>query len=611
MSPAKRIWISIVFVLPFAGILFLNAGHYFPFLSDDALISLRYAQRMLDGHGLTWTDGRPVEGYSNLLWILLVALLSMFHMDLIDAVRVLGFVGMIVIMLCVARCYLSKNEFSKVWLPLACALLFLSLSSSMAVWSIGGLEQPLYGALIAMSIVLMGSIIDSKGDDRKRVIYLALVLGLLCVTRPDGPIFVVAAAVAVVYMARFTGGERLIANLVLILTVPFIFYAGQTLFRLYYYGEWVPNTALVKITPSLHHFLGGLEYLVAGLASLFPFSLIAIISLIAILVSPQARVRGVYLLGILVIWSIYIIFIGGDIFPAYRHFIPIITVFAFLLVEGFPTIKNHLMKPISAKRPSVYAALWILLFIPFTYIQFADDQDQRAAREQWEWMGKDLGLTLKDAFPTQRPVVAVTAAGSIPYWSELPALDMLGLNDYYLPRHRPKDIGKGLLGHELGNGKYVLNRKPDIIVFNVGSAPQFRSGREMQRIPEFHEMYKPVMVKVSANRMARVYFNKYSKKIGIRWSPSKITVPGFLFNGKDTVAYLGTQNNLVSEVARGHPVSVSFESEPVTHWAVEIRSPDAGKIGCRLKQHGGSIFVTLFSDSENPVRIEQVILRKV
>ena len=45
--------------------------HYYPFLSDDALISLRYASRLLQGKGLTWTDGPPVEGYSNLLWTLL------------------------------------------------------------------------------------------------------------------------------------------------------------------------------------------------------------------------------------------------------------------------------------------------------------------------------------------------------------------------------------------------------------------------------------------------------------------------------------------------------------------------------------------------------------
>jgi hypothetical protein len=48
------------------GSLYAHARHYLPFLADDALISLRYANRLLEGNGLTWTDGHPVEGYSNL-----------------------------------------------------------------------------------------------------------------------------------------------------------------------------------------------------------------------------------------------------------------------------------------------------------------------------------------------------------------------------------------------------------------------------------------------------------------------------------------------------------------------------------------------------------------
>ena len=37
---------------------------------DDAYISFRYAQNLLDGHGLVFNPGDPVEGYSNLLWVL-------------------------------------------------------------------------------------------------------------------------------------------------------------------------------------------------------------------------------------------------------------------------------------------------------------------------------------------------------------------------------------------------------------------------------------------------------------------------------------------------------------------------------------------------------------
>jgi arabinofuranosyltransferase len=54
-------------------ILLAIAWHYVPFVADDALISYRYSERLLAGQGLTYTDGERVEGYSNLLWVLLVA----------------------------------------------------------------------------------------------------------------------------------------------------------------------------------------------------------------------------------------------------------------------------------------------------------------------------------------------------------------------------------------------------------------------------------------------------------------------------------------------------------------------------------------------------------
>src|SRR5262245_7687999 len=76
------------------GTLAVHALYYMPFIADDALISLRYAKRLIDGSGLTWNSGERVEGYSNLLWVLSSSAMGMAGVDLITAVRVLGFLGM-------------------------------------------------------------------------------------------------------------------------------------------------------------------------------------------------------------------------------------------------------------------------------------------------------------------------------------------------------------------------------------------------------------------------------------------------------------------------------------------------------------------------------------
>jgi arabinofuranosyltransferase len=46
----------------------------FLFLTDDAYISFRYVSNSLLGHGYVWNPPpfRPVEGYSNFLWVVLL-----------------------------------------------------------------------------------------------------------------------------------------------------------------------------------------------------------------------------------------------------------------------------------------------------------------------------------------------------------------------------------------------------------------------------------------------------------------------------------------------------------------------------------------------------------
>jgi hypothetical protein len=71
----------------------LRIRHCWPYLSDDSLISLRYAVRLATGHGLTWTDGERVEGYTNLLWVLLNTPATWLGVDPILSARVLGILG--------------------------------------------------------------------------------------------------------------------------------------------------------------------------------------------------------------------------------------------------------------------------------------------------------------------------------------------------------------------------------------------------------------------------------------------------------------------------------------------------------------------------------------
>src|SRR5690554_285805 len=143
---------TIVAVTAGVAVLAAHAWRFLPFLSDDALISLRYAQRLLDGDGLTWTDGERVEGYSNLLWVLASALLGATGLDLIDTVRILGVLGMGAAVAAVAWA-------GRGWAGLPAAVL-LALCAPMAAWTVGGLEQPLVAGLLAWALVLLLPLAD-------------------------------------------------------------------------------------------------------------------------------------------------------------------------------------------------------------------------------------------------------------------------------------------------------------------------------------------------------------------------------------------------------------------------------------------------------------------
>lgn len=548
----------------------LHARYYMPFLCDDALISLRYAKQLIDGQGLTWNPGERVEGYSNLLWVLSAAALGRLGLDLIGSVRVLGFLGMGASVAAVLYAHPPAS------LPTALlallALLFLPLSGSFAVWTIGGMEQPLVAGLLAWAIVLCYPRLERNRVSLKEMQWPGLCLALLCLTRPDAPLFTGGAALAIL----LTGGARheALRKAVGLVALPLFFCLLQLAFRLSYYGEWVPNTALVKFDPSAKHALDGLRYLGAGAVSILPLLALAAASVLLSLRRNFLRPRAM-LLGILtVIWTMYVVIIGGDIFPAWRHFVPLLVLLVLMVAIGGDWVGRH-AGPRQFAGVSVAGAL---LLGAFVFLQMRDPANAFGISERWEWDGQVIGTLLKQAFGAQQPLLAVDAAGSLPYWSELPSLDMLGLNDYYLPRHRPKGSRTIGIGHDLGDGQYVLGRAPDLVVFGIATGGEvgfFRSAREMQEDPRFSREYALVVFegRVPYTARAKVWVRRYSGRIGIRDSGDRIIVPGFLMNdGDGSVARLGNAGDLIRPFSAAHPARLNSLELPRGRWRIEAQA---------------------------------------
>ncbi len=597
-SGRTGILLGVIAFLGFSAILIWHANYYMPFLSDDALISLRYLRRFLNGEGLTWTAGRPVEGYSNLLWILLLAIPGAFGADLVDAARVVGILCAVMVIASVLWCYSRNGAPKPGWTALMAGLLFYCLAAPIAVWSIGGLEQPLCAILLSVTIPLGFSILESTELELRRTLAASLMLGLLCLTRPDGPIFTAAMILGLVSGWGISESRRRLRVLLTLVSLPVLCYAGQTIFRLLYYGEPVANATLIKLTPSRHHLMEGLKYVAGGVSSLAPFSYIIVAYLIASLWIPSVRKRSVLLLPFAALWSAYLIVIGGDVFPGYRHFVPLIVIFSFALVETIATAFSFG----GAKKflPWVVAPVLIVLFVVYGTTQFRNLENKKAKAEIWEWDGQVTGLLLKKAFGQQAPLTAVTAAGCIPYWSELPCLDMLGLNDYYLPRHPPKDLGQGHLGHEFGDGKYVIDQKPDILVFHNGVGKSvFRSGVEMRLSGDLTRLYSQIKVLGTFPHafQAFIWIRKESEKIGIRQRPDEVEIPGYLLNSnRKSMARLNGEDKLILPVSSKEPAGIELANSFVRK--LDVRRRIAKCPGGRLPGHANELGHENFSDDK-------------
>lgn len=520
-APGRRMSVplSIAIITVLTAILFvLQLRHFSPFMTDDAYISLRYSQRLLEGHGLTWNDMRPVEGYTNFLWVLACSGLGALGMALPAAAHLLGITTTLLILVAIVT-YIYRNYphhlrfFSAL---LACCALVLS--SPFSMWSLGGLEQPLLACMLVWATFLMLGWLDQPQPSTGRATVIGLLLGLAVLSRADAALFTAAFYAAAVIADGIS--VRSLLSRARVLPLPLLFFVGQLIFRRSYYDEWVPNTAYVKVAFTAHRVYTGLRYLYLGLKINLFFLALAILGAYALWRAGK-RKTVLFLTTVALIWTFYLVIIGGDIFPAVRHFEPLVALFGFL-VAGCGLL---VIDPTGHwKRRTVLGLLALAALVATS--------DAMSDQEHWELQGKSLGLFLHQAFGDKQPLLSSDAAGVVPFYAHLPALDPLGLNDYHIAHEASRSRGYGWVGHELGDGKYILDQKPDLLLFSSfeGDGPLFPADQQIVDDPRFGKDYQEVRFDTPQPNSIRslMYLRRIDGKLGIEQQDGKVIVPAYL-----------------------------------------------------------------------------------
>jgi arabinofuranosyltransferase len=576
LPPTTRVHLaaSLAAVACAVAVFWTTARSYLPFIADDALISLRYSERLLSGHGLTFTDGPPVEGYSNLLWVVAVAAGGLVHPELVDVARALSLAAVVTAF---AACVWLGVRAGMAWGAVA-ALGGLALSQGLAIWAIGGLEQPLQVGLLTWALALA---VESDDGSRKRTWMAGAGFALLVWTRPDGLLFAAMAALALV-VARGGSWASIMAVRPLIVA-PAAAWLAQLAFRLAYYGDWWPNTAYVKLAWATNRLYEGSRYVAWGAVWHAPLVVLAL----AVLLTTRGWRRASWLVPVAaaVGWSAYVSVIGGDIFPGRRHFLPLLACAAVAMAAGW---RHSLL----ARLPTLaQAALIAAALAPYAWIQGRDPANRLARLEVWEWDCGRLAGTLRTAYASTAPLIAADSVGCIGYFGKLPTLDMLGLTDRHIARARPATFGKGYLGHELGDGRYVLSQRPEFVLLcgPVGSATGcFRGGKELVALEEFQRHYVLATIEPEhASYPSLLWVRIDSPALGAEATADRVRLPGLLFATGGARAVL-SDGRLVARVAPGATVRLDRLPPGLGGWhaRAEASSP------MTVHVEGGAIVAT-------------------
>ncbi len=207
---------------------------------DDAAISLAYGLTFFAGEGFRVTPAsQPVEGFSNLLWTLLLGLsgpLRLSHEVYGHGLGVLfGVLALPVFALWGPACEDRAPRWEDALAPWVVAL-----NPTYAYWISSGMETGLEAFLLGLSgLFLLRELRTGRSA------HVGWALGLLCLTRPEGALFTVAAGV--VWMARRSAWrqwpgrqEAAIAGWLLVLV------GGWAVIRWWYFADVVPNTYYAK-----------------------------------------------------------------------------------------------------------------------------------------------------------------------------------------------------------------------------------------------------------------------------------------------------------------------------------------------------------------------------
>jgi len=485
---SPRVWVPATLVIIFA-VAAIYAAKLFA-ECDDTYIYLVYVRSFFDGEGLTY-NGMKVQGFTSVLWVAILVVAAWLPGELPDNANHLSMLSGLFVL--VATYFLARAADIRRLVAFGiCAV--VALGGDFAFYMSNGMETVFFTGMVVLCARFLFSK-DPSGTLRSP--YLPFVGALTILARPEGAIAVAVVVIYLSWKSRSWWGP-------LIPTLGISAVLGPVLIGLHaYYGDWLPNTYYAKAGGTgLTNIGQGLRYL----SNFFDEYSLAIVLLLFVVVLRRKVIGSVAVpfLLIILLWVVNTTLQGGDNLVGLRAYLPVVPLIPVVVVLGMRGASTRLVL-------GSLAVIAATQYVKYNHGHlYGSSWNKPVAKHALGWREaynprRTIGVHL-DGELKPGSIIALNAAGIIPYYSKLPTIDMLGLNNRHIARNGNRDRSLPY-GHQAGDGKYVLEQKPAVIIFSGAGADHggfYVSDREIQADPSFQQNYQPKKLPNGRNAYFRI-----------------------------------------------------------------------------------------------------------
>lgn len=220
--------------LPILAIVVVSVIFYFNFTAEDAYITYRYAENLVNVGSLVYNVGEPINAMTSPLHATLSAVLFYLTGQTVLSYKI---VALLLLLFSAALVwYRFRNQ--PPWQLLA--LILLLMPPSILLWTFGGLETPVLLFLATLAVILAA---DKPSLSFKQLCLLFLLAGLAFLTRYDSILFFLPLGVQAIWKARS------VRHVVFALITAAILPVSWLAISILYYGDPLPTSFYVK-TPN-------------------------------------------------------------------------------------------------------------------------------------------------------------------------------------------------------------------------------------------------------------------------------------------------------------------------------------------------------------------------